>query len=270
MIKIEFNYNKRSISFVLNRSKIVITRDVNDYWAIRRSIENVLSKSTKSDYSEENNTFAYIKVNDELINKTSELLLVDSKFSIEEEMKLGTKSLLLRYISKVASENMISDEFLQLESMLSLVTDLLSDELIEFEPQPFSYKLLSKIVDCSFLKDEFKCNNLDITYEENILYQLKLIDKIVSLDKHYIVVVDIIKLTSSICKFINEMNNCQVIIVCQFADLNEFQDNLFVDGLDFEDDESLYERMNSMTNIYNLDEFKENLKKSTLNLLKIR
>lgn len=270
MIKIEFNNNGKPISFILNKNKILLVKDNNDYWVLKRSIENTLSKSSKSDYSEENNTFSYIRINDELLNKSSELLLVNSEFSIEEETKLGTKSLLLRYLSKIASENMICDEYLQLESMLSLLTDLLSNELVGFEPQTLNYKLLAKIVECSFLKDGFKCNNLDITYEENIIFQLRLINEIVSLDKHYIVVVDIIKLTPLIYKYINEMKNCQVIIICQFIDIDNFDNNLFIDGLDFEDDEALYERMVSMTNIYNLDEFKENLMESTLKTLKIR
>lgn len=268
MIRIKFINNSNSVSFLLERNKIAILRNVNDYWAVRKAIENNISKVQKSDYSEEFNNNTDILIDEDLIDKSTELLLVDDHFSIDEEIKLGSKSLLLRYLSKIASENEITDEYLQLETMFSLVTDIISDEFIEFEPQTLTYKLLAKIIDVSFLKNELKCNSLDLSYEDNIIYQLKLINKIVSLEKHYIVIVDIIRLTSKIYEYISKINNCRIVIICQFCDLDDLQNNIFIEGIDFEDDDSIYEGMENMTDIYNLDEYKEKLKNQRLKSLK--
>lgn len=268
MIDIIFENQFGSVKTIINKTKYYITKNIKDYWIIKKSVNSNLNRVGSSDYSEENNNKTFIKIDGNDISKFDELVFIDDNYDLEDDSKLGSKSLMLKYILKLINENIMSDEFLQLNCMLELFTNMLSNNLFEVEAIKLSAKTLVKQIAISVLKEGFSCNSNDLTYEETIIIQLELLKNIITKEKRYIVVIDLIVLTERLYDEIELLENCYVLIIFHSSEKNDFCDNIMIDGIDFEDDEILYERMMNMSDFYNLDEYKINKKEEYLKKLK--
>lgn len=264
MIQLEFIHNHHRVSFLVNRVKYIFYENMNEYWTLYRSICTAIEKTSVSEYSDENHCISKITIDGEVISKSDEFIHVNHFYSIEEDCKLGTKSLLYRYCIKEIQDNSMQDEFLQLSSMLQLLSTILSNDEIVYETNELTAKTLIKLFNISFLKEELTINSRDLSYEEIILIQLKLISKIVSLEKRFIIVVDIPLLTNRIKNYIDSMSNCLILVICFKSEKLNYTDNLYIRHNDFENDEDLYERMIEMSNCYTYKDYKESLKTECL------
>ena len=120
----------------------------------------------------------------------------------------------------------------------------------------------------NYLKDDYYANKNDMDYEELICFQLYLIDKFKDLSKRTIIFVELPFLTNKIKRIIDAMDKCYIIIIFNNASNDLlFENNIVVNTLDLEDDEKMYERMITMSNYYNLDEYRKKIKNEFLNKL---
>ena len=267
MIKLTFKYEK-TYNFIVDKAKYVYNDDISQYWTLKRAINSIIYKTSKSEYAQENNRSIIFNINDECITKYDDIFLVNPSFDIDEDAKLGTKSLMLRYLLSKQYDIDIKEDFFQVKSILNYFADILSDDNISVQISESLNKLICKLMVVNYLKDDYYANKNDMDYEELICFQLYLIDKFKDLSKRTIIFVELPFLTNKIKRIIDAMDKCYIIIIFNNVS-NEllFENNIVVNTLDLEDDEKMYERMITMSNYYNLDEYRKKIKNEFLNKL---
>lgn len=268
MINVSFGHCHDSVDVVIDRIKYYATNNINDYWIIKKSVECIINKVGNSEYAEENNSNSYLNICESSISKFDELIFIDDNYNLDEDLKLGSKSLSLRYIMKLINDNIVNDEFLQLNCMINLIADMISTDILSAEAISLTAKSFTKLISVSAIKDELRCNSKDLSYEETIIFQLELLKKIITAEKRYIIIIDLTFMTETLYNEIESLENCYVLVVFQHTYKKDFGDNIMIDGIDFENDELLYERMMKMSDFYNLDEYKINKKEEYLKKLK--
>ncbi len=265
MIRLSFIHHQTRISFIVNQVKYMVISNMSEYWCIHQCVYQTLNRLGISEYAEENGKITRIEIDEESISKFDEIIFVHHHFNVEEDLKMGTKSLLLRYLNSLLMEKLMHEEILQLASMFRLVTNLLSEEEVVFQPIDLNAKILSKLFNGYFMIDDLCCNGVDFNYEKIICIQLKLIQKIVNQEKRFIIIIELIFYTDEIIKTIETMKSCIVLVICMTKEIVNKKNNIYWNHLDFEDEEQLYERMMSMTDYLNLEDYKKMLKKEHLN-----
>ena len=102
-----------------------------------------------------------------------------------------------------------------------------------------------------------------MSYEELIYYQLDLIKKIDAKENRIIVFIEIFNLSEALFNYISEIaksDTIQIIVLFTKIDCQILTENVVINNVDLENDESLYERMMIMTNYYDLKDYKQSLK----------
>lgn len=224
MNKIDITYNKFNYSFILDKYKVIYGENFRDKFNIIKCFKHYLSKNNYSDYSNEYLNRTNIKIDEHLIDvKNTFFYEISYNFDLSNDQKLTTKSLTLKYLELYLDMIEYNDEFTTiktlLEDFISLtlkdLIDIKIDSSIDFELQlsDFNYKSIIKLVEPLILKDSLEINNYDLTYEETIILQLKILEKIsLKLDKKIIILADIPLLTSNIISTLNNLSNAHTII----------------------------------------------------------
>lgn len=260
MIKISYGNSKRYSEFLIEKVKYIHFKTNEDYWLFKQSLNKEIRKIQSSEYAEEINKQYFIKIDDEKIAKDTEVLTVNSEFDIDEDMKMGSKSLMMRYLCFKISNKDHFDLVNQANLCLSLLSDDISEEGIIIKNRNLDSKTISKIFEASMIKDEQFINGIDLSYEEIIEYQLKLILNSYDGTKRLLVCVETRILTENIRSYIDKLpKNIYILIVFNETEIELLEDNVYIDGIDFQDEEGIYERMKKQTNFYNLNKYKEKL-----------
>ena len=171
MIKLTFKYEK-TYNFIVDKAKYVYNDDISQYWTLKRAINSIIYKTSKSEYAQENNRSIIFNINDEYITKYDDIFLVNPSFDIDEDAKLGTKSLMLRYLLSKQYDIDIKEDFFQVKSILNYFADILSDDNISVQISESLNKLICKLMVVNYLKDDYYANKNDMDYEELICFQL--------------------------------------------------------------------------------------------------
>lgn len=259
MMNITFSNGIVSKSIILDKAKYIFVNRTEEYWLLMQSLKATANSISVSEYSEELNEKYYIMLDGELPCKTDEIFFVNQHFNLDEDLKLGTKSLSYRYLNNGMENNSFSEEALQLNSMLNVYAEAISDDLITFESADISIKNITKFLVANMIVDEYRINSLNLSYEDLIITQLKLIEGGDSPSKRSFVVIDIPILTQKIKNYIDKSNSGYFIILFFKGNNIDLFENLYTDGIDFENDELLYERMINMSNKYDVNEYKNEL-----------
>lgn len=171
----------------------------------------------ESEYTQNNTGHAQILINDEIINpKTIQYFHVSTDYSVLSDLKLTSQSIVAKYLEVLISQNDNTDTIntinLLLESFGSeLDSDIILSRFITYTPKQF-LKILLPV----FLKEEEQANEYDLTYEELILLQLKMIDYVSKnqIEKAKVMnLIEIPVLTRTINDYLNTMNQCLSIII---------------------------------------------------------
>ncbi|MBQ6493404.1 MAG: hypothetical protein IJI92_06035 [Erysipelotrichaceae bacterium] len=260
MIKIKFIYGETNREILVNHYKYVSFSNNQEYWVFNRPIYSITHKIDVSEYRESSCNECTILINDEQISKNDEILYITGNFDLENDLKMGSNSLSLRYLISILINNEYSDEVLQIDSMMNLLSSLMSDDQYCFEKTGINQKSISKMFSLNILKDGLRSNSIDLSYDEIIIIQLDLIRRSVSKSKRTIVIVEVLFLSETIRSYIESYKD-EIIVLVYFmkTEIKDLGNKLFIDGIDFENDEKIYERMVEMTNYYNLEEYKRKL-----------
>jgi len=261
---IRFINNGNSVGFCVNEKKYLFDDNLHNYWCIYQSFRQAMNNSSKSDYQDENGYECYIEINGEKASKFDEFFYVSHHFSLEEDSKMGTKSLSLKYVINILQQSEIADDIIQFDSFARVISDNLSSEDIEMEISLLNYKTIAKLISLYFLKDELRAKDYDFDFEETIRQQLKMISSLSNDNKRMIVLIDLLELTEKLKKEIDKLNNCIVIVFVRKTRLNVENEGLYIDGFDLEDEQQIYERMMLMSNYYDLEEYIKKIKEDHL------
>lgn len=213
MNKITIKNGNKKYDITINRVKYVFSSN-QDEFKIKQSFRNYFSKN-KSEFRKENGNSNKVLFNDKDLDVKRTLFVeINSDFSINEDCKLNSKSLILKYL-ELRLQDM---EYFDTINTINLLFESLSEELKDENGlntlfDAMDYKHLSKLINPYYF-DELQKDEYDLTFEELLLFQIKLI-KYISLNNNFyeyiIVFIDLDEVTQNLIQQINALLNCYVI-----------------------------------------------------------
>lgn len=213
MNKITIKNGNKKYDITINRVKYVFSSN-QDEFKIKQSFRNYFSKN-KSEFRKENGNSNKVLFNDKDLDVKRTLFVeINSDFSINEDCKLNSKSLILKYL-ELRLQDM---EYFDTINTINLLFESLSEELKDENGlntlfDAMDYKHLSKLINPYYF-DELQKDEYDLTFEELLLFQIKLI-KYISLKNDFyeciIVFINLDEVTQSLIQQINSLLNCYVI-----------------------------------------------------------
>lgn len=267
MIEICFKNDNR-VSIIVDKVKYIYNDDLKQYWTIKKTIDNFVNKTLPSEYAKENNIDTSFIIDGEIATKHDEMFIVSDAYNIDDDIKLGSKSLILRYITGKINSTEYRDDLCQLNGFLNYLASNLSDDIFVISAIESLNKIIPKIITASYLKDDEYANSDDLDYDELICIQLKMISGSLDTGKRTLIFAFIPFLTKRIKNTIDEMQGCYIVVLFNYVSNNIiFDDNLVIDTIDLEDEERLYERMMSMSEYYDIKDYKNKIKNEFLNKL---
>lgn len=213
MNKITIKNGNKKYDITINRVKYVFSSN-QDEFKIKQSFRNYFSKN-KSEFRKENGNSNKVLFNDKDLDVKRTLFVeINSDFSINEDCKLNSKSLILKYLELRLQDK----EYFDTINTINLLFESLSEELKDENGlntlfDAMDYKHLSKLINPYYF-DELQKDEYDLTFEELLLFQIKLI-KYISLNNNFyeyiIVFIDLDEVTQNLIQQINSLLNCYVI-----------------------------------------------------------
>lgn len=213
MNKITIKNGNNKYDITINRVKYVFSSN-QDEFKIKQSFRNYFSKN-KSEFRKENGNSNKVLFNDKDLDVKRTLFVeINSDFSINEDCKLNSKSLILKYLELRLQDK----EYFDTINTINLLFESLSEELKDENGlntlfDAMDYKHLSKLINPYYF-DELQKDEYDLTFEELLLFQIKLI-KYISLNNNFyeyiIVFIDLDEVTQNLIQQINSLLNCYVI-----------------------------------------------------------
>lgn len=171
---------------------------------------------------------------------------ITQHFDLTSDFKLGSKSLMGKYLDLKINQLENSDTIATLNFLLSAFQEDLNEEnFIKMELDALCSKLLIKMATVNLIKEDFHRSEFDLTYEEKILFQLEVIKYICENDhlvKDNLIIIDIPILTDEIYHFIRNINNSRIIIAASYPDADIYNYVIVEDKyLDLALEEQFYE-----------------------------
>lgn len=196
MKEIKLYINKEEITFAVQNYKIIYGENYIKKYEIFNKIERYFNEKF-----DDNDYYNKIYIEGEPLNKSDFIFLkINSNFDLEDEVKIGSKTLFRKYL-ELKLQNI---EYLEELNTLKIILESLNDNYvsnnlnIELEDKKLTFsfdtidnKQLIKMLNINLIDDEGSKSFYDLNYHELILLQLKMIEDIIRLsDKTIILLVD--------------------------------------------------------------------------------
>jgi len=210
---------------------------------------------TNSEFAIEQSQKTYLALNDKEVDyKQWRLYEVTHNYDFGNELKLGSHSIMLKYFESILI-NIEFDEIMTTINQLFIeLSDVISTKMqmnqMEYEIYPeiteFNMKQLLKVIEPRLYKNECVADFYDLDYEEKLLLQLDLIERISKENvlKEYLILVDLPIVTENISKRINshEIKNLHYLVILNHGLKCDYQliVNLGKKCVDFSNEVSIY------------------------------
>ncbi len=263
MNKLTIKKGNRQFSFNINHIKYCIGLNYQSKYELKKIIFEYFHNTKITEYSENNTGKALISIDNLEINKKNSLFYyVHHQYSLQDDLKLSTKSLISKYLeillSHIDYNETIQSINILLESFaLELDSQIITSQFITQTPK----SLLKLLMPFYMINDE-QANEFDLSYDDIIILQLQMI-KYISNDitKYVFCLIEIPELTHSIYEYIQSLDQCLVIVILTSSTvLIELKDIYYMSNIniDCDNDEQIYEIFVSK-GICTLKEAKEKL-----------
>lgn len=200
MKKIQLTKNNFSVEILIDKLKIIKGSNYKFQFELMQILKSALS-GKQSEYQTCYKK-PYVSVdNKELRVKPEQIFYVNPHFDLEDDMKMGVKSLSYRYFSSILSSELLYDTFNTLDVIIEGIKSEVNivEDSLKIDTMECNQNNIIKMIKPIIYKEGLKSNMHDYTYEELILHQLNIIKKIVSTSlKDTYIVLDIPELTSVI------------------------------------------------------------------------
>lgn len=274
MKKLTIGNNQGKIDLNINQRKWVIGTNEERKFQIKKLIKLYFSK-TESEERKENENEAYLKIDGAPVDtKRTFLYEINESFSINEECKLGAKSLLAKIIECRLGEMDLFDTINTIDILFESLSEEMEDEQfnIKVEFSKMVAKQLIKLMKPYYI-DELQKDEFDLSLEELYSFQIQLI---LELQKYYqyeeyIIIVDKRVISQSLLDKLSQLEDTYCIIFTnhinedlKIEDIALNEDTL----LDLSDNENVYalfgevngvrlsyEEVNKMIEIYLKQEY---------------
>ena len=236
--------------FLIQDYKIILGSNESLKFEIIKIFYRIYLNQKISEYAIEFGNVPQILINDMPIKfKDCMLFYVHKYYSISDDLKLHTKSLIAKYLEILFS----NDSFKDTLNTINLLFDSLRFELqdystVDCEFNAISPKQLLKLVSAKIIEDDLFKDEYDMTIDEIILFQLDLISFIVnhSFSAHYLILLEINSLSEVILKKVKSLPNCEILLFVERCNIEVDLDKIAICEkwlLDLGDEEIFYEKI---------------------------
>lgn len=217
MKKITVFLEDEEISFSIDKYKIIYGNNYNKKYKLLKKIEQYINKQTDTEYNEYNFRNNKILLDNQSIHQNNSVFIsINQYFDLDSDLKLGAKSLFLKYLEAKLHNIEFEDDFIFINNAINSLNLNYFDENINIEHDnlklkfniaEFSFKQIIKLIETELTKDDLLVNMYDLSYYEIVELQLHLINEIAkNNDKEYYVSFDI-NIDDKILKLIDKKIN---------------------------------------------------------------
>ncbi len=261
----KINFKVKGIEYVMAIDKYKIFFGDNYIFKFnsRQAIKQFLENIQLSEYQESFELQGKIELNENKINhKNWEYYEITPYYSVNNDFKLSAKSLSLKFIESAFDETLCLDEINTINNLFKIVSEQLSEEIkmeqeitFSITSSDFTIKSLIKYIGLSLQNDDLSIGESDLSYDEIMLLQLNMIDKIANSTlnklKKFLVILDAPLLTEKIIRKLKniEGDNLKVIVFTNDHHIPMPIDNYVISRKGFIDlffEESI---LNNITNV---------------------
>jgi len=232
MHKLKIESKKNVFEFIFDKHKIIIGDNYKRRFEIINSIRCFFNKISKTEYSSIKNFKNNIYLNENYLESRRHYFFeLGIGFELSSDLKLGSKSILLKYLEVVFEGIEFFDDVSNVNRLLDIFIKEFFEEQSGFgnltlnvDVQPINAKTLIKMLELCFLKECFITNESDLTYEDNILMQLEMINKIsiLSKEKEVFAIINVPLLTKKIYEKICELEKGVALVFIDFIEKDNF------------------------------------------------
>lgn len=241
--------NANYLLHIENRKFLIGNNYITKYNLFRAVTEYF--NGNESEYSLENKTKSNIFINDQLLIKKNLFFYhVTPNFSIDNDLRLTSKSLSNRYFELLYNDPQYHETIHTINILLESLTEEINlDSIMYTNFSPIITKQLIKLTNPYIAEDQLQQNEFDMSYQQNILYQLQIIKHILDTDKtisHAIILIDLPYLNTEILEAIHHIDYAYIIIQTTnyYPSIPIHEIVLCEDVmLDLEDEKSLYHKI---------------------------
>lgn len=184
------DYGVKEKTLDIENYKFLIGDNYREKFKIFETIRSCFNKVPNSEFAIENNLKHKMFFDEKPLDpKQWRYFELTPFFDVETDIKLGTKSLMGKYLDSFANDleqneifntlqiliNSLNDEFFDKETCINL-----GDKEFKLQLSDVNRTTISKEIIGHIIHNNFECNSSDLSYEEIILLQLKIIDVIAS------------------------------------------------------------------------------------------
>ena len=229
----------------MNHVKYIISDSSTNY-TLLQAIRLFTSKD-KSENRTENNISTKMFVNEKEIElKNNMFIEISEMYSLNEDKKLTTKSLMLKYLEIKLQNQEYFDTISTIDILLNSLSEEVNDEsLLKIMFNGANYKQLIKMLS-PYYEDELQKDEFDLTRDELILFQLDLVEYISNHNSKYDNIFVFGKLDNLSDKILQEITKIQnvkfMIFTNYYNDLMNVQNAVLLQDkiIDFADMEQIY------------------------------
>lgn len=260
-----FQKGNRKYSLNVDYIKYCIGLNYKEKYYFKQIIREFFINSKESEYSLNNTGKARLFINDkEINNKNVTYIYVDHNYSIQDDLKLSSKSLIAKYLETLISRTDNIDTINSFNILLESFGNELDDNLVTSRFMTYTPKLFLKILLPIFIWNDEQANEYDLDYNDNIIFQLNMIDYLSknSSTNKYLCLLEIPLLTKEIKECLDKMNCIVVVLLNKYEVVPKLKDIYLFDKtiVDLSNDEDLYDLFLSR-GICTLEEAKDKMKR---------
>lgn len=263
MNKLVFKKGNIQFSFNINHIKYCVGLNYQSKYELKKIIFEYFHNTKITEYSENNTGKALISIDNLEINKKNSLFYyVHHQYSLQDDLKLSTKSLISKYLEILLSQIDYNDTIQSINILLESFALELDSQIITSQFITQTPKSLLKLLMPFYMINDEQASEFDLSYDDIIILQLQMI-KYISNDitKYVFCLIEIPELTHSIYENIQSLDQCLVIVILTSSTvLIELKDIYYMSNIniDCDNDEQIYEIFVSK-GICTLKEAKEKL-----------
>lgn len=263
MNKLTIKKGNIQFSFNINHIKYCVGLNYQSKYELKKIIFEYFHNTKITEYSENNTGKALISIDNLEINKKNSLFYyVHHQYSLQDDLKLSTKSLISKYLEILLSQIDFNDTIQSINILLESFALELDSQIITSQFITQTPKSLLKLLMPFYMINDEQANEFDLSYDDIIILQLQMI-KYISNDitKYVFCLIEIPELTHSIYEYIQSLDQCLVIVILTSSTvLIELKDIYYMSNIniDCDNDEQIYEIFVSK-GICTLKEAKEKL-----------
>ena len=246
---------------LIDKYKFIIGNNEIQKLNLKRAIKEFRVGLPLSEYEEENHNNVHVYLDDnELAQKKINIYFISPNYEFYQELKLQSKSILLKAIINELSDESYIETFLTIQSLTEMLCiQFNEDHDIKLRDIKISPTTFAKLIEPTLVIDDFEMNEFDLSIEDFICLQLDLIRQATSISKQEnLIIVDCPIVTNKIQGKVKEISNSMLIVFCSTIQTDYLLKNCYlIDKLtiDLADEESIYERIcNEILCVSNLKE----------------